>query len=128
MGFLAVHHLDIVACRCGLIVCFFRAIFVQVTATTPYAAERLITFCPYMAKLLTVIALSQAILVSVCLHLERYVAKARQFEDILGLLSPGKGYEKSGRLDFSGSCAGDRRVVVICLTLIVSKPSSTSAS
>jgi hypothetical protein len=55
-----------------------------------------------MAKLLTVSALCQAILVSVDLHLDRYVVKARQFEDtsILGLLSPGKGYEEKGKVRF----------------------------
>jgi hypothetical protein len=71
-----------------------------VAATTAYAAEMLITICPYMAKLLTVIALCQAILISVCLHRDKYQAKARQFEDILGLLSPGKGYEEKGKVTF----------------------------
>jgi hypothetical protein len=69
-----------------------------VAATTPHAAWRLITICPYIAKLLAVIALCQSILVSVCLHLDRYVAKARQFEDILGLLSPGEGYEEKWKV------------------------------
>jgi hypothetical protein len=54
---------------------------VQVAATTPRAAWRLIT-----------------ILVSVCLHLDGYVAKVRQFEDILGLLSPGEGYEEKWKV------------------------------
>jgi hypothetical protein len=66
--------------------------------TTPHAAGRLITICPYRAKLLTVIALCQTILVSVCLHLDTYVAKARQFGYILGLLSPGEGYEEKGKV------------------------------
>jgi hypothetical protein len=53
-----------------------------------------------MAKLLTVIQLYQAILVPVCLHLDRYVANARQFEDILEFLNPGKGYEERGKVRF----------------------------
>jgi hypothetical protein len=90
MGFLAVNHFAIVACWCGFVVCFLQTIFVQVAATTSHAAWRLITICPYMAKLLTFITLCQTILVSVCHHLDRYVAKAHNFEDILGLFSPGE--------------------------------------
>jgi hypothetical protein len=62
---------------------------VQVAATTPHATGRLITISPYMAKLLAVVALRQAIPGLVCLHLDRYVAKACQFQDVLGFLSPG---------------------------------------
>jgi hypothetical protein len=98
MEFLTVHQFAIAACWCGFVVCSFRAIFVQVAATTPHAEWRLITICLHMAKLLTVIALCQAIMVSVCLHLDGYVGKARQFEDILGLLSPGKGNEEKWKV------------------------------
>jgi hypothetical protein len=94
MSFLAVHQLAVAAFRCGRDVCLLRAISVQVAATTPHATGRLITIYPYMSKLLTVIALCQAILVLVSLHLDRYVAQACQFKDILGLLSPGKGDEE----------------------------------
>jgi hypothetical protein len=62
---------------------------VQVAASTQHATGRLITVSPYMAKLLAVVALCQAILFFVRVHLDRYVAKACQFEDVLGLLSPG---------------------------------------
>jgi hypothetical protein len=98
MGFVAVHQFAIAARWCEFVVCFLRAILVQVAATAPHAAWSLIKICPYMAKILTFIALCQAILVSVCLHLDRYVAKARQFEDILGPLSPGEGYEEKWKI------------------------------
>jgi hypothetical protein len=71
-----------------------------VADTIPHAAGRLITVSPYMSKLLAVIALWQAILVFVCLHLGRYMTKSHHFKDILGLLSPGKGYEEEGKVRF----------------------------
>jgi hypothetical protein len=53
-----------------------------------------------MAKLLAVIALCEAILVFVCLHLDRYVAKACQFRDFPEHLSPGNGYGGKGNVRF----------------------------
>jgi hypothetical protein len=51
-----------------------------------------------MAKPLTVIALCQTILISVCLHVDTDVAKARQFENILEILSTGEGYEEKWKV------------------------------
>jgi hypothetical protein len=48
----------------------------------------------------------QAILVFVCIHPDRGVAKACQFKDILGLLIPGSVIRKRGRLDLLGSSEG----------------------
>jgi hypothetical protein len=93
-GFLSVHKLAVAACRCGRVVCFLRAFIVQLAATIPQAAESLLTIIPHTTEPLVVIPLRQAILAFVCLHLDRYVAKACQFEDILGLLSPGNCYEE----------------------------------
>jgi hypothetical protein len=87
MGFLAVHQFAIAACWRRFVVCFFRAILVQVAASAVEVDYSL----PIHGQ--TFDSYSIAILVSVCLHLNRYVAKARQFENILGFLSPRESYK-----------------------------------
>jgi hypothetical protein len=47
-----------------------------VATTTPHATGGLIAVSPYLTELLTVIALRQAILVSVSLYLDGYMAEA----------------------------------------------------
>jgi hypothetical protein len=79
----------------------FRAVFVQVAATTPHVTGGLIAVSPYMTELLRVIALRQAIFVSVSLYLDGYMAEACQFKDTLRLLSPRKGDEEKWEIGLS---------------------------
>jgi uncharacterized protein YqiB (DUF1249 family) len=89
VGFLSVHHLAVATMPALMLRLFFRAFSVQVAATTSHTSGRLDAIWKYMAKLLAVVTLRQAILVFVRLHLDRYVAEACQSENILRLLSPG---------------------------------------
>jgi hypothetical protein len=59
-----------------------------------------------MIELLTVIALRQAIFVSVSLYFEVYMAEARQLKDALRLLSPRKGDEEKWEIGLSGIFGG----------------------
>jgi hypothetical protein len=54
-----------------------------------------------MTELLTVVALGQAILVSVSVYINGYMAEACQFKDTLNLLSPRKGDEEKWEIGFS---------------------------
>jgi hypothetical protein len=86
---------------------------VQLTAPAPQAAGRLLAVCPDMAELLAVMALRKTILSSICLGILPSSAR------LLG---------KGGRFMVSDPSGDDRRVPVICLTLITSKPRLTSPS
>jgi hypothetical protein len=78
-----------------------------------------------MIELLTVIALRQAILVSVSLYLDGYMAEACQLKDTLRLLSPRKVDEEKWEIGLSGIFGGRPAGGVISLTLATSKPRST---
>jgi hypothetical protein len=96
------------------------------TPYAPQAAGRLFAVCPDMAELLAVMDLRKTILSSICLHPDCDVAEGLQSENFLGFLGLGKVIRKRGRFMVVDPSEGDRRVVVICLTLITSNPRLTS--
>jgi hypothetical protein len=120
MGFLFVYQLAVAACRCGRVVCFLRAFFVQVGATTPHVTGRLIKLThtwPDFWKL------QHSVRPFWFLHASTLIEMWQSYKISWGTSFPGR-----GSIDFSGSSEGDRRVMITCLTLITSKPRSTSVS
>jgi hypothetical protein len=69
---------------------------VQVSAIAPQTARRLFAICPYLAKLLAVVALRKGILGSIRLHPDNNVAEVWQTENFLGFCSPRHGYKEKG--------------------------------
>jgi hypothetical protein len=87
-------------------------VFVQVAATTPQAARRLLAICPDVGKLLAIIALGKGMLRYVCLGFYRYVPTRREFKNFLALYRSWQVMRYNGRI--IGASAEDRRVDDIC--------------
>jgi hypothetical protein len=115
----------VAACRYRCCIALFRALLVQVTAPAPHTSGRLRAVSPDMAEFLAVVTLRETSLSLVRLYRDSNMAKACQFEYILGLC---KVMRNRGRFTVDVPSAGDRRVADICLTLITSKPRSTNPS
>jgi hypothetical protein len=71
---------------------------VQVTASAPQAAARLLTVCHDVAELLAVMALRKIIPSSRCLHPDCDVAEALQSENFLGFCRPRQDYYEEGEV------------------------------
>jgi hypothetical protein len=106
---------------------FLRALPVHVAATTPQTTWSLFAVCPDMAELLAIVALREVTLGSVRLHLDHNVAVGSKLKNLLRLLCSREGDEEEGSWWGVDPSDFDRRLV-ICWTLMVSKPRSTSAS
>jgi hypothetical protein len=81
-----------------------------------------------MAELLENVALREGALCSIWLHLDGNVAELGSWKISWDFAVLGKVTRKRGRFNILGSSGGDRRVVVICLKLITSKPRLTNPS
>jgi hypothetical protein len=84
MKFLSVHQLAVAACPYRYWIALFRALLVQVTASTPHTSEMLLAVSPDMAKFLAVVTLRETSLGFVRLYLECSMAKVCQFPFPLG--------------------------------------------
>jgi hypothetical protein len=85
---------------------------------------RLLAVCPNETELLAVIALRKTIRNFIGLYIDYDVAKAWQSENFLGFCRPSQGYKM---FMVAYPSEGDRRVAVICLMLITSKPRLTGS-
>jgi hypothetical protein len=88
----------------------------------------LLAVCPDVAELLAVVALRKSILGFVRLYPDSNVAEVRQPENSWDFAVLGKVIRNKGRLTVDVPSGGVRRVVVICLTLMTSKPRITNPS
>jgi hypothetical protein len=79
------HQLAVAACRYRCCIALFRAFFLHVTAPTPHTTERLLAVSRDTAEMLAVVTLREASVGFVRLCPDYSVAKARQFEYLLGL-------------------------------------------
>jgi hypothetical protein len=85
MSFLSVHQLAVAACRYRCRIALFRAFLLQVTASTPHTTGRLLAVSPDMDELLAVVTLRETSQGFVRLYPDCNMAKARQFEYLIGL-------------------------------------------
>jgi hypothetical protein len=76
----------------GTFIPFLEALLVQVTATAPQSAGKLLAVCPDVAELLAVMSLSKTILSSICLHPDCDMAEALKSEHFFGFCRPRQGY------------------------------------
>jgi hypothetical protein len=115
-------------CWGGRCVPLLGALLVQVSAPAQQIARRLLSICPYLAKLLAVVALRKgiwALYASTLITMWQRLGRrkfSRDFEVLCKVI------RKRGRLISSYSSGGNRRLVVTCLTLSTSKPRLTSPS
>jgi hypothetical protein len=98
------------------------------TPSAPQAAGRLIAVCSDVAELLAVWALRKTILSSTYLHSDCDAAEACRRKMSWDFVVLVKVIRKRGRFMIVDPSEGDRRVVVICLTLITSNPRFTILS
>jgi hypothetical protein len=126
--FLSVPQLAIAACRLRCCIPHFWALLVEVTALTPQTTGRL--FSLDMAEFLAVVTLRETSLGFVRLYLDSNVAKASiwKISCDLGVLGKVIRNVGGGGVTLVGPSVDDRRVVVICLTLMTSKPRFTNPS
>jgi hypothetical protein len=117
MCFLSLRQLAVTTYWCGSRVFLLWAFLVQVAGPAPHTPRRLFAVCPDVA-----------ILNSVRFYPDCNEADACQSEDLLGFYRSGQGDEEYGRCLVGVSSHTDRRVDVICLTLIMSKSIPISPS
>jgi hypothetical protein len=76
-------------CSCSMSVsmlhCPFRALLKQVTTTTPHTTGRLLAVSPYIVTFLTFVTIRETSLGYVRLYLDCNMAKARQFQYLMGV-------------------------------------------
>jgi hypothetical protein len=89
---------------------------------------RLLAVSADMSEFLAVVILRETSMSFVCIYPDCNMAKACQFEYLLGLDVLGKVMRKRGRFTVDVLSAIVRRVADICLKLIMSKPRSTNPS
>jgi hypothetical protein len=128
MGLLSLCHLAITARWCGRRVSAFGTLIVQVTAPAPHTTGRLPAVGPDVPKLLAVMALHKASLSTIGLHTNGDVPRLDNLKISWDFAVLGRVIRNNGRVFFYAPSVGDRRVVVICLTLMISKPRFTSSS
>jgi hypothetical protein len=127
MWFFTLRQLTVAASRSRRLVPLLRAVLVQVAAPTPHAAGRLFAVGPNVAKLLAVKTLGERGLGFIRLYLHGDMAEAGQLEDCGDFSVLGRVTRNRGRFTILDA-SGDRRVDVICLTLMTSNPRSSSPS
>jgi hypothetical protein len=86
--FLSFRQPAVGACWGGRCVPLLGTLLVQVFVPAPQTARRLFTICPYVAKLLAVVALRKGILVPIRLQPDSNVAEAWQMENFPRFCSP----------------------------------------
>jgi hypothetical protein len=128
MGFSSIRQSAVAACWGGRCVLFLGALLVQVNAPTLQTAGRLLAVCSDKAEVLVVMALRKTILSCIYFYPDCDVAEAWQPKISWDFPALGKVIRKRGRFMIFDTSVGDRRVAVICFTLITSKPMLTSPS
>jgi hypothetical protein len=128
MWFFTLRQLAVAASWSGGSIFSLQTFLMQVAAPTPQTSGRLTTVCPNMPELLAVVALCKTILSPVGLHPDCYVKRAVRQKISCDLAVLGKVIRKRGRFLGRDLSDGDFWVLVICLTLIMSKPRSVSPS
>jgi hypothetical protein len=96
----------------------------QAAAPTPQASGKLFAVCPDLAKLLVVVAMRKGIYASTLMEMWHRLKSLKMFCNFSDL---GKVTRNKVKV-IEVVPSGDRRAVDICLTLIKSKPRSTSLS
>jgi hypothetical protein len=128
MGFFSFRQQAVAANWRGRCISFLGALLVQVTAPAPQAVGRLLAFFPDVAELLAVVALGKSILAlyaSTLIAMWQWLVSRKIPWDFAVL---GKFIGRRVRFMIFDPSGGDRRVAVIFLTLIKSKPRLTSPS
>jgi hypothetical protein len=84
---------------------------------------------PDVAKLLAVVTLGEDVFLFISLYLDGNVAESGKFKELYGFCRPWRCHKEQGKgkVMFEGPSWG-RRAADICLTLMASKPMSTSPS
>jgi hypothetical protein len=88
MMFLSVHQFAVAEYGCRCCIVLFRSLVVQVTVPAPHKTGWLFALSPDMAEFLEVVALCVSNLSSIRLYPGCNMAKAAQFEYLLGLWRP----------------------------------------
>jgi hypothetical protein len=82
---LSVHQLAVATYQYRCCIARLRAFLVQVIPPTPYTTGRLLVVSPDMAELLAVVTLLETSMGFVLLYPDFNMAKARQFDYLMGL-------------------------------------------